>query len=363
MVKAVTQRRVPQGTKLRVLVVDDSVVIRRLVTHALTEDPQIEVVGTAANGLIALQKIPQVNPDALVLDVEMPELDGLQTLKRLRKQNPHLCVIMFSTLTERGATATIEALSAGANDYVLKAANSGSLDKSLGSLRAELVPKIKQFFLFGDTPPLKQAMPGESARHCKSPALKIARRAVLIGVSTGGPTALAEIVSALPADFDLPIAIVQHMPPMFTRLLAERLDAITKLEVCEAAEGMAFKRGTIVIAPGDLHLTFGQDRSGVVIRLNSGPRENSCRPAADVMFRSAAQIYGGGVIATVLTGMGQDGLRGVEHLKAKGAFVIAQDEATSVVWGMPGFVARAGLADSILPLNRIAAQIIQQIRQ
>lgn len=356
------------GRKIRVLVVDDSVVIRRLVTQALSEDPELEVVGSAPNGKIALQRIPQLNPDVLTLDVEMPEMDGLQTLRALRPNYPHLVVIMFSTLTQRGASSTIEALSYGASDYVTKAANVGSLDRSLQSLRSELVPKIKQFFHRpgGDRP--SSAQGGASARSgpiTLSRASRLARgprRLIAIGVSTGGPTALAEVFPGFPQNLDVPIVIVQHMPPMFTRLLAERLQQISRLKVREAEPGMPLEPGVAVIAPGDYHLTLRRDGTQVLCALNQGPPENSCRPAVDVLFRSVADLYGGSVVAVILTGMGQDGLRGVETLKAAGAYVLAQDEPSSVVWGMPGAVARAGLADTVAPLAQIAPEILRRLK-
>ncbi len=361
---AVIRRKVIQpGTRLRVLVVDDSVVIRRLVRNVLEQDPDIEVVGAAANGSIALAMIPQVNPDAITLDIEMPEMDGLEALRRIRKQYPELRVIMFSTLTERGASATFEALALGADDYVTKAANVGSLHVSLASLRDELVPKIKQFFLFApDSPP-----PRPTARH-PAPRPRLVRpllrpKVVAIGVSTGGPTALAAIVPQFPDSFPLPILVVQHMPPVFTRMLAERLQTLTSLRVEEASEGAAVEPGKILIAPGNYHLQVANSvpGSGVRVKLDQGPPENSCRPAVDVMFRSVERVYGGSVISVILTGMGHDGLRGMEVLKGSGAYVIAQDEATSVVWGMPGAVVEAGLADAVVPLDGIVPEILKQI--
>jgi len=350
------------GARIRVLVVDDSVVIRRLVSLALGEEPLIEVVGSAANGLIALAKIPQVNPDVITLDVEMPELDGLATLRRLRVEHPQVRVIMFSTLTRKGATATIEALLQGADDYVAKASNVGQLSESLAALRGELVPKIKQFFVLAETP----APPRPVIR----PAVQtgqwvfrphIARKVVAIGVSTGGPTALAEIMPAFPAEFPLPVVMVQHMPPMFTRLLAERLQRQTPLEVVEATEGTVAKPGRVLVAPGDFHMRMRRSGNNVVATLDQGPHENSCRPAVDVLFRSVNETWGGATIGVVLTGMGQDGLRGVEQLRASGAYIIAQDEPTSVVWGMPGAVARANLADAIVPLDGVVPEILRQL--
>ena len=345
------------GQKIRVLVVDDSVVIRRLVCHALEEDPGIEVVGVAANGRIALSRIPQVNPDVITLDIEMPEMDGLDMLRELRRQDRALPVVMFSTMTERGASATLEALSLGADDYVTKASNAGSLNVSLANLRQELIPKIRQFF--------------EIARHETAPPPLPPRpvpigppsqkRAVAIGVSTGGPAALAEVVPQFPAAFPLPIFIVQHMPPLFTRLLAERLDALTPLSVEEGAAGEAVRPGRIYIAPGDLHMRVASSASGAVIRLDQGPPLNSCRPAVDALFSSLADLYGPAVVAAVLTGMGHDGMTGAQRLAARGACILAQDEATSVVWGMPGSVVQAGVASRILPLADVVPAIVREV--
>lgn len=360
------RKTIPKGSKIRVLVVDDSVVIRRLVTQALEEVPDIEIAGSAANGKIALQRIPQVNPDAITLDIEMPEMNGIEAVREIKKAYPQIRVIMFSTLTQRGATSTIEALSQGADDYVTKASNYGSLDKSMMSLRDELVPKIKQFFLLAGAPTPPPAAPKAAA--ALKPAVNGARPAVasrvrkilVIGVSTGGPVALSRIIPMFPHDFPAPVLIVQHMPPMFTRMLAERLQAQTKLRVTEAVEGDLVTPGRILIAPGDHHMKLRRLGTEVRVHLDQGPQENSCRPAVDVLFRSAAELYGSAVVGAVLTGMGQDGLRGVEVLKAQGAYVVAQDEATSVVWGMPGAVVNAGLADSITSLDSVVGVIRNQ---
>lgn len=359
---AVNRRSLQSGERIRVLVVDDSVVIRRLVTHALSEDPAIDVVGAAANGAIALERIPQLNPDVLTLDIEMPQMNGLEMLRHLRRDYPRLRVIMFSTLTERGAAVTLEALSLGADDYVAKASNEGSLDRSMERLRNELIPKIKQFFSLPAEPNRTPAQPAASpvplARRIWSGG-KARPKVLLIGVSTGGPTALAEILPKLPAEFPLPILLVQHMPPLFTRLLAERLGAHCKLVTQEATEGDAVTRGKILIAPGDFHMKLAAVNSGVHVCLDQTPPQNSCRPAVDALFTSAAEVYGGAAIALILTGMGQDGLRGTQILKAQGAYVCAQDEASSVVWGMPGAVVNAGLADSVLPLNQVVPEILR----
>lgn len=248
----ISRKSIADGLRIRVLVVDDSVVIRRLVTHALAEDPAIEVVGAAASGVAALQQIERLNPDAITLDIEMPEMDGLALLRRLKDRADRPRVIMFSTLTERGASMTLESLALGADDYVTKAANAGSLDRSLASLRQELVPRIKQFFLLAGQKPAASSPVAVPIRPTAAPAplrFTAIPKLVAIGVSTGGPMALAAIVPQFPGDFPLPILIVQHMPPLFTRLLAERLQSGTRLRVAEATDGAKITPGTMWIAP------------------------------------------------------------------------------------------------------------------
>jgi two-component system chemotaxis response regulator CheB len=364
---AVVNRRLLQtGERIRVMVVDDSVVIRRLVTQALGQDPMIEVVGTASNGAIGLQRIPQFNPDVLTLDIEMPDMNGLEMLRRVRREYPQLRVIMFSTLTERGAAITLEALSLGADDYVAKASDEGSIDGSLARLREEMIPKIKQFFRMPAngvaaakaSPADARAAPSARTASPVLQGLKLRPKVLAIGVSTGGPTALGEMLPSFPASFPLPVLLVQHMPPLFTRLLAERLNASCPLTVEEASQGQAVEAGKILIAPGDFHMKVASSAAGVRICLDQSPRQNFCRPAVDALFASVAELYGGAVLAVILSGMGRDGLHGVELLKARGARVLVQDEASSVVWGMPGAVANAGLADRVLPLDEIAPEIL-----
>jgi len=350
--------------KIRVLVVDDSTVIRRLLTDSLASDPSLEVAGTAANGKIALAKIPQLNPDVITLDMEMPEMDGLATLIEIRKLYPKLPVIMFSTLTQRGAEATLEALSRGANDYVTKPANVGSVTAALQSVRNELVPKLKAFCPWFSA----QSDSGSGPRPAFSPTLnnpqKLASNLnridiVAIGASTGGPNALQAVLSRIPADFPVPIVIVQHMPPIFTKHLADRLDQLCPLHVGEAQHFEPIVAGGVYVAPGDFHMLVRRDRNAIRIDLNQGTPENSCRPAVDVLFRSVTETYGPNVLSIVLTGMGQDGARSCELIRKAGGRVIAQDEATSVVWGMPGAVAQAGLTAHILPLDKIADEIVR----
>jgi two-component system, chemotaxis family, protein-glutamate methylesterase/glutaminase len=349
--------------KIRVLITDDSTVIRKLVSDALGGDPAIEIVGLASNGKIALAKIPQVNPDIMTLDIEMPEMDGLTTLKEIRKTYPKLPVIMFSTLTEKGAVATINALSLGASDYVTKPANVGSVTAAIQTVRDSLIPKIKTFCRWEEpAAPQLVRRPAGLARSTATATPKLSNRVdiITIGVSTGGPNALTEVFKALPADLPVPIVIVQHMPPVFTKYLAERLDAVSPVEVREATAGEVLRAGCAWLAPGDHHLTIARSGTDVVTRLHQGPPENSCRPAVDVLFRSVAALYGPSALAVVLTGMGYDGLRGSEAIRGAGGHVVAQDEATSVVWGMPGAVAQAGLADAILPLNKVAPYLTTQ---
>jgi two-component system, chemotaxis family, protein-glutamate methylesterase/glutaminase len=361
---------------LRILVVDDSVVIRQMISQILAEDPELAVAGVAGDGKIALAKIHQTSPDLITLDVEMPVMNGLETLAELRKLYPKLPVVMFSTLTERGATATIEALSLGASDYVTKPSNTMSQDEARQRIRAELIPKIKALCR-------KQALDSNSTSSARpsraaSPQLVEMRKAnasnagagrgekkrielVAIGTSTGGPNALAAVLPLFPKDFPVPIVIVQHMPPIFTRMLAERLDSRSAIGVREGADATVLEPGVAYIAPGDFHMTVKKRAMGFQLKMNQEPQENSCRPAVDVLFRSVAQICGPQVLGVVMTGMGSDGVRGSEHIKHAGGDVIVQDEKTSVVWGMPGFTFNEGFADAAYPLDHLQAEITRRV--
>jgi two-component system chemotaxis response regulator CheB len=353
--------------KLRVLIVDDAVVVRRILTDALGGDPEIEVA-SAANGRIALAKIEQAKPDLVTLDMEMPELDGLGTLKEIRKLHPKLPVIMFSTLTERGAAATLDALAAGANDYLTKPANVGSVQVAIARIKGELIPKIKAQCAskLQASPAVTHAAAEPAAVKPTSvvvpttPAVGGPVDVVAIGISTGGPNALSAMLPGLP-QLPVPVVIVQHMPPIFTKLLADRLAEQCKRDVREGAPGMPLRPGQIVIAPGGSHMTVERGTGGPCVQLNQDPPENSCRPAVDVLFRSVVARYGSRVLAVVMTGMGADGLKGCEAVRRAGGQVIVQDEETSVVWGMPGFVAKAGLAQRQLPLDQIAGEIARRV--
>jgi two-component system chemotaxis response regulator CheB len=364
---AVNQRLLHQGQKIRVMVVDDSAVIRRLVKRVLEQDPLLEVVGSAPNGAIALERIPELNPDILTLDIEMPDMDGLEMLRHLRRGYPRVRVIMLSTLTERGAAVTLEALTLGADDYVTKVSNEVSFARSMERLQEELIPKIRQFFHTpneGESAAVStpEARPVPSFQWQGSPAVsgtKTKPKVLLIGVSTGGPVALGSVLPKLPGDFPLPVLVVQHMPPLFTRSLADRLNAVCPLTVEEASQGSLVEPGKVLFAPGDFHMKPVSDNGCVRVSLDQSPQQNFCRPAVDALFVSAAKVYGGAALAVILTGMGQDGMVGAGVLKAQGATILAQDEATSVVWGMPGAVVKAGIADRVLPLDRVGPEILQ----
>lgn len=341
---------------IRALLVDDSAAVRRLLRLALAEDPGVEVAGVAANGRIALAMLEQNLPDVVTLDIEMPELDGLSTLAEIRKRYPRLPVIMFSTLTERGAAATLDALSLGASDYVTKPTFVADPAQAIVSIRSQLIPRIKSLCQRAE---YIVALPKRSPVKYQPSSSGI--ELLAIGTSTGGPNALADVLSVLPADFPAPVVVVQHMPATFTRFLAERLSRICRLSVREAVAGSAIRPGEVWIAPGDYHLVVEGTRAQCRLQLLQTPPENSCRPSVDVLFRSAARVFQSSLLAVVMTGMGQDGLRGSQEVQAAGGRIWVQDAASSVVWGMPGFIAQNGLAERILPLSSIGSEITNAV--
>jgi two-component system, chemotaxis family, protein-glutamate methylesterase/glutaminase len=346
----------------RVLVVDDSAFVRYTVTRHLSADPDIAVIGSAHDGIEALAKIHELNPDVVTLDVEMPRLDGLGTLKRIMVECP-VPVVMLSSLTQRGASTTIKALMRGAVDFVAKPSTSADTR----TVMDELIIKVKtaagtELGAGGQTHrPVEPAVVTAPSTAPVKGGLRPFRKGdplIVIGTSTGGPRALSQVLSDLPADLPAAVSVVQHMPPGFTRSLAQRLNETCPISVQEAADGDRLAQGLALIAPGDYHLRFeGANK----VSLNQEARHNHLRPAVDVTMRSAADLHGSSVIAVILTGMGNDGTQGAEQIKLAGGRVLAQDAATSVVYGMPRSVVEAGLADYQLPLEEVGALLVELV--
>ncbi|MBK8235014.1 MAG: chemotaxis response regulator protein-glutamate methylesterase [Deltaproteobacteria bacterium] len=337
----------------RILIVDDSVVVRRMLSDLVSSDPDLELAGTASNGQLALQKLPQLAVDLVVMDVEMPGMDGIEAVGRIRVDWPRLPVMMCSSLTARGADATLRALAAGATDYVAKPSGLGNAE-GLEGFKREFVAKLKGLAGLRRSDgvvamPVAPQRPISNARRTPSK-----RPAVLaIGCSTGGPNALARVFADLPGDIGVPIVSTQHMPPLFTRMLAEGLTATAAIPVKEAETGDELLPNHAYIAPGDYHMALRRDGVRVRVVLNQDPPENSCRPAVDVMFRSVAALFGPDVIAAVMTGMGQDGAVGSRHVADAGGWVITQDAASCVVPSMPNAVVAIGASHESAELEQL----------
>lgn len=362
------------GRRIRVMIVDDAVVVRGLFARWLEAEPDLEVVALLRTGREAVNQIERADPDVVVLDVDMPELDGIAALPLLLEKKPDLVVIMASTLTRRNAEISLKALSLGATDYIPKPTANHEVAAS-ATFRRELIEKIRHLGLRSKRLRLANARAATlaSAPQGKSrPAVQdsvhppiVLRpmpatppRVLLIGASTGGPQALNTLVAQLGGVLErAPVLITQHMPPTFTAILAEHLARVAKRPVREAQEGEEVNLGTIYLAPGGMHMKVKRRDGIAVIALDNGPLVNFCKPAVDPLFSSAAEVWGTKVMALVLTGMGSDGLRGAQAIAAAGGNVLAQDEASSVVWGMPGQVAHAGLCSAVLPLAEIAAKL------
>ncbi|MCS7150221.1 MAG: chemotaxis response regulator protein-glutamate methylesterase [Caldimicrobium sp.] len=341
-------------SKVRVLIVDDSAIMRKLISDLLTKEKDIEIVAQATNGKEAIEKARLLKPDVITLDIEMPEMDGLTALKFLKKEVPQTKVIMFSSLTQEGAKATLEALSLGAYDFVPKPSSKSFLE-SVKKIEMDLVPKIRSVNAPRD---IKHFKPSFQTSKLKTGIYKV----LGIGVSTGGPQTLMEIFKNIPSTLRVPIFIVQHMPPLFTKQLAERLDKLTPLTVKEAENGEPVKEGHVYIAPGDYHMKVTLNNKERTITLTQDSPINNCRPAVDVLFESLAEVYNGACLAIVLTGMGKDGTEGARKIKQKGGGVIAQDSQSSIVFGMPRAVIEAGLADEILNLEDIPKRLRELFR-
>ena len=358
------------------MVVDDSVVIRGLISRWIASEPDMVVAASLRTGLDAVNQIERVNPDVAVLDIEMPELDGISALPQLLAKKRNLIIIMASTLTRRNAEISFRALSLGASDYIPKpestreatAAETFHHDliqkiRSLGAKLRRNVPASTSPLApdRGREPPARPALaPVAQAQLMRRAFSMQAPRALLIGSSTGGPQALMTLVTEIGPVIDrFPVLITQHMPPTFTTILAEHLARSSHRPAHEAIDGEIVKAGQIYLAPGGRHMRVARHATDAVIALDDGPPVNFCKPAVDPLFTSAIDVWQGGVLAVVLTGMGSDGMRGGKEIVAAGGSVIAQDEASSVVWGMPGAAANAGICAAILPLNQIAPKLVR----
>ncbi len=363
---------------VRALVVDDSVVFRKVVAEALERIPDIQVVGSAPNGKLAVQRILELAPDLVTLDIEMPEMDGLQVLEALRKAGSDTGVIVLSGVTSRASTLTVRALERGAFDFITKPA-SETIEQSKTLVFNALRPRVEALrqrrtikAILG-TQPGKPAPPGRATPVVPAPLPRGGDRParvstllkpemIVVGVSTGGPNALAQVLPSIPGDLGLPILIVQHMPPLFTASLAESLDARCAIRVKEAVSKEELQPNIAYIAPGGCQMRVAGHAGGKIIQITDDPPENNCRPSADYLFRSVANQFPGRAVAVILTGMGSDGTLGLRLLKRNGCHVIAQNEASCVVYGMPRAAVEAGVVDIVAPLDQIASHITSRVR-
>ncbi|MFM1650834.1 chemotaxis response regulator protein-glutamate methylesterase [Brevibacillus sp. B_LB10_24] len=342
---------------IRVLVVDDSAFMRKVITDILGNDPGIEVVGQARNGRECLQKVKEHSPDVVTLDIEMPVMNGLETLEKLMSLSP-LPVIMLSSLTTEGATATVQALELGAFDFVAKPSGPISLD--IHKVADELIERVKLASV-AKRKPWQVPLPKAPKLYTPLPNVKPGRKIVALGTSTGGPKALQSVLTSLPASFPAPILIVQHMPPGFTKSLAQRLDALSAIRVVEAAEGDEILPGTAYIAPGGYHLQVRENDDGrLYASLNQSEPRGGLRPAVDVLFESVGKLQNIKKWAVIMTGMGSDGTKGLKIMKEQGTVTsVIEAESSCVVFGMPRSAIQAGLADQIVPLEQIAETLVR----
>lgn len=369
-----------KGVPLRVLAVDDSAVMRGVMRNlflahmadAKSELPRMELCGVARDGVECLEEVSKLRPDVLVLDLEMPRLDGLGVLKRLRQERSRVPVIMCSSHTEHGARATLEALALGAADYVMKPVGHRDPGSAMTFLAEQLLPRIAALARVQGVEERAIDLRGLRENRREEPRANAPIEVVVIGLSTGGPSALEQMLPKLPKEFPVPILIVQHMPKLFTYALAERLNKCCALRVEEAYEGAELRRGTVWLAPGDSHMEVTAGHAGFSIgargtakarvRLHQQAPLHHCRPSVDYLFHSATRLYGAGTLALMMTGMGSDGLDGARAIHERGGVVLAQDEATSAVWGMPGRVTEAGIANATLPLQMLAGELVARVR-
>jgi len=359
----------------RILIVDDSTLYQRILSDVINACEEFDVVGVASNGRIALDMMQDLKPDLVTLDILMPELDGIQTLMELRKSWPTVKAVMVSSLVSEGSDIATDVMSLGASGFAVKPCSAGSINNIRAELIVDLLPRIKALFgveqisltttatkaLSHMVEVSQDAQPKN--RKSASPSVNQGVDIVAIGVSTGGPDALAKLLSALPVDLGVPIVIVQHMPAQFTSKLANRLNAVSELNVVEAQNNEKIFPGTVYIAPGDYHMTLDRNGSEIIVKLNTDELENSCRPSVDPLFRSIPAIYGSKCLGVILTGMGSDGLKGCEVLNKAGCPIIVQDNATSIVWGMPKLVALAGHAQDQVALDKMAGGVMNWVNR
>ena len=349
---------------VKVLIVDDSAFMRNALSNMLSSDPEIKIVGTARDGLEAIDKVGSLNPDIVTMDVEMPRMDGITALKHIMESNP-LPVIMVSSITTEGAKVTLDALDMGAVDFIPK--NLSELSVNIMKLKEVLIDKIKHIARKGIVK--KRVRPAVSRAAIEIPKVMPARALgerrigiVAIGTSTGGPKALQEIIPKLPKDFPLPIVIAQHMPPNFTGPFAERLNQLSQIAVKEAEEGESLKPGTALVAPGGGHMRVARKRGiDTVVSISENKEDFIYRPSVDALMSSVAECFPGRALGVILTGMGNDGLHGLTAMKKTGGRIFAQNEETCVVYGMPKAVVEAGIADKVLSLEEIAGEIINSV--
>ena len=346
---------------IRVMVVDDSPLVRKIASDILNEDPGIEVIATAANAEFAIQKIPKIKPDVITMDIEMPGMGGLEAIKKIMIENP-IPIIVLSAFAKRGAELTLQALENGAADFITKPV--GSLSGGIDRVSKELKEKVKNVAKI-DIKKLNNQMQIENKAFAGKIERALLKRGiyeiVAIGTSTGGPVALKTVLQGFPENFPVGIVVVQHMPPVFTKAFAERLDSICQIQVKEAQDGDSILPGTALIAPGDFHMTVTNFNNNPHVLLHKWEPVSGHRPSVDVLMHSVAREYSNKAIGVIMTGMGKDGAEGIHELKKRGGWIIAQDQETSVIFGMNREVVKNGDADEIIPVNEISKRIIEKI--
>ena len=354
---------IPRGGKIRVLVVDDSALMRQFIGDILNSDPRIEVIGTARDGKDALSQIKKLKPDLVTMDVDMPNMDGLQALEEIMRTNP-LPVIMVSSMTQEGAEVTLRALALGCIDFIAKP--SGTISLNIKSIGEELIEKViaaSTAHIRTKSGIIASSRPAFPEFRRMTPPINTGRRDIVaIASSTGGPMALSDIIPKLPKNFPVPIVITQHMPKEFTPSFSKRLNDTSQVEVVEGFSGLTLKPGRVVIAPGGSHLIVRRRAGQAICDLSDAPPVLSVKPAANIMFLSVADEYGGNVLCVILTGMGRDGTDGAIALKRKGAYVLAESQKTCVVYGMPKAAVDAGIVDEVLPLNEIPDAMVRLVK-